>query len=68
MGRRALSRVLYSAKETCHFEEPTNRSHPICEMALEHTVETFVQQMLPCAAQIIMYVYITLSLHNTFYV
>jgi len=26
---RALSKRLYSAKETYHFKEPTNRSHPI---------------------------------------
>jgi len=26
---RALWKRLYSAKETCHFKEPTNRSHPI---------------------------------------
>ena len=27
--KRALLKRLYSAKETYHFEEPTNRSHPI---------------------------------------
>jgi len=28
--KRALVKRLYSAKETYNFEEPTNRSHPIC--------------------------------------
>ena len=28
--KRALWKRLYSAKETCNFKEPTNRSHPIC--------------------------------------
>jgi len=28
--KRALQKRLYSAKETCSFKEPTNRSHPIC--------------------------------------
>jgi len=28
--KRALQKRLYSAKETCNFKEPTNRSHPIC--------------------------------------
>ena len=27
--KRALQKRLYSAKETYHFKEPTNRSHPI---------------------------------------
>jgi len=27
--KRALQKSLYSAKETCHFKEPTNCSHPI---------------------------------------
>ena len=27
--KRALSKRRYSAKETCNFKEPTNRSHPI---------------------------------------
>ena len=27
--KRALYKRLYSAKETYHFEEPANRSHPI---------------------------------------
>ena len=27
--KRALYKRLYSAKETCIFKEPTNRSHPI---------------------------------------
>jgi len=27
--KRALFRRRYSAKETCHFKQPTNRSHPI---------------------------------------
>jgi len=29
--KRALQKRLYSAKETCNFKEPTNRSHPISE-------------------------------------
>jgi len=29
--KRALYKRQYSAKETCHFKEPTNRSHPICK-------------------------------------
>jgi len=28
--KRALSKRRHSAKETCVFKEPTNRSHPIC--------------------------------------
>jgi len=28
--KRVLQKRRYSAKETCSFEEPTNRSHPIC--------------------------------------
>jgi len=27
--KRALQKRRYSAKETCHFEEPTNKSHPV---------------------------------------
>ena len=27
--KRALSKRLHSAKETCNFKEPTNRSHPV---------------------------------------
>ena len=28
--KRALEKRLYSAEETCNFEEPTKRCHPIC--------------------------------------
>jgi len=37
--KRALWQRRYSAKETCHFKEPTNRSHPIATnglVALHH--------------------------------
>jgi len=34
------------AKETCHFKEPTNRSHPIRKMTIKLTVETFAARVL----------------------
>ena len=33
---RALLKRLYFAKETCHFKEPTNRSHPVPATAPTH--------------------------------
>jgi len=32
--KRALQKRRYSAKETCHFIDPTDRSHPICLASL----------------------------------
>jgi len=29
--KRALSKRIYSAKDTCNLKEPTNRSHPISQ-------------------------------------
>ena len=34
--KRALQKRLYSAKETCNFKEPTDRSHPIVKIGLVH--------------------------------
>ena len=34
--KRALQKRLYSAKETCNFKEPTNRSHPIGDISGQH--------------------------------
>jgi len=33
-------RALYSAKETYHFKEPTNRSHPIAENVMQQAVHS----------------------------
>jgi len=35
--KRALHKRLYSAKETYHFEEPTNRSQPMLRLAYMYT-------------------------------
>ena len=32
--KRALYKRRYSAKETCHFIDPTDRSHPIVQVAI----------------------------------
>ena len=37
--KRALLQRRYSAKETYHFKEPTNRSHPIYTFSISQTVE-----------------------------
>jgi len=36
--KRALWKRRYSAKETCNFKEPTNRSPPLCIMTVELTL------------------------------
>jgi len=33
--KRDLSNTRYSAKETCNFKEPTNRSQPIARLAVD---------------------------------
>ena len=38
--KRALSKRRYSAKETCDFKEPTNRSHPISDMCVRKCTGT----------------------------
>ena len=41
--KRALQKRLYSSNETYNFQEPTNRSHPICgwEVVCECVVPSF---------------------------
>jgi len=41
---RALKKKPYSAKETCHFKEPTNRSHLIRERGCRITASGVMMQ------------------------
>jgi len=36
--KSTLQKILYSAKETYHFKEPTNRSHPIGMLTVVYNV------------------------------
>ena len=36
--KRALLKRLHSAKETYHFKEPTNRSHPVATLARHYKI------------------------------
>jgi len=54
--KRALEKRPYSAKETYHFKEPTNRSHPITSSGL-YRGESVCVYMYLCVCVQYMYVY-----------
>jgi len=46
--KRALWKRRYSAKETCHFKEPTNRSHPISHIQHCHVCDCVWHDSIVC--------------------